>query len=619
MATLIQSNELGLTFETDENFVLNQTITNTYFDEIIASNLLPFPNANIHFSDDIWDFSIFSKLNVEKKSMRFHFESSPTAFKSELKKYVLVKVLENNNKTQTINRKFNEIRMFFSYLSQENIHSIHEVTPSILRNYLDTRKMLSLKSIRMTKMSILDFYQYYSANYVDIYSSELRDLLDLGSSKAYKAASKENRTPNIDEDYFQAFIKAIISMIKDQDEPPVMRAIACIYLILSQTGLRLSEVLALETNSLQETTINHTKTNYLLYKTWKRTSGDNSFHMEKTYVNELTEFAFKQLVEIYSNRRADLNIEYLFLGGENKKKESQFPIDISAFSKLRERFFIHIDKYIPTININPDSFPNLSTVKVFKGSKNGIPIATLTFPNTHQFRVHMATDLYNKGVPLQYVEKFMGHLTTEMQGYYYRPSKDNPQENLTFSIDTIKGIITGDTKILGDKANELSDRITDFIKKNHFNVEKDIEEIARQLSDKIPIRQKTGGVCIKSSILRDCSKDAPTNEFFCAYSVCPNIFHFYYMVGVSLRQTKELVASIELNKTRNHQKQAQKEINMLSTIIRKRLIPELQELERMISIKGVDSIIESYPDLEEIVLNLNQINEEVTKWKQLIS
>ena len=91
------------------------------------------------------------------------------------------------------------------------------------------------------------------------------------------------------------------------------------------------------------------------------------------------------------------------------------------------------------------------------------------------------------------------------------------------------------------------------------------------------------------------------------------------MVGVSLRQTKELVASIELNKTRNHQKQAQKEINMLSTIIRKRVMPELQELERMISIKGADSIIESYPDLEEIVLNLNQINAEVNAWKQMIS
>lgn len=113
--------------------------------------------------------------------------------------------------------------------------------------------------------------------------------------------------------------------------------------------------------------------------------------------------------------------------------------------------------------------------------------------------------------------------------------------------------------------------------------------------------------------------DRKKNEFFCAYSVCPNIFHFYYMVGVSLRQTKELVASIELNKTRNHQKQAQNEINMLSTIIRKRVMPELQELERMISIKGTDSIIESYPDLEEIVLNLNQINAEVNAWKQLIS
>ena len=134
------------------------------------------------------------------------------------------------------------------------------------------------------------------------------------------------------------------------------------------------------------------------------------------------------------------------------------------------------------------------------------------------------------------------------------------------------------------------------------------------LAKKLPIRQKTGGVCIKSSQLRECSMDAKTNEFYCAYGVCPNIVHFYYMADVTYRQCKELQETININKERGHMRQVEKETNMLYTITKKRLIPELEDLKAVIKRDGFESVYEIHPEVQPIVENIDIIEKEAITW-----
>jgi len=224
---------------------------------------------------------------------------------------------------------------------------------------------------------------------------------------------------------------------------------------------------------------------------------------------------------------------------------------------------IHIDKHLKTLDVEPQQTVGLQTSVIDKSMKGALSIrkinaTTLTFPTTQQFRVHVCTDLYHKGVPLQYVQKFMGHLSHEMQGYYVRP-KNQIQENVEFSKRTLQNILSGRVTLLGSNSNDLTSKIQDFVEENHFNVQKDLDTIVNSLLNKIPIRQKMGGVCIKSSILRDCSVDAKTNEFYCAYGVCPNVFHFFYNIDISYRKAKELSQSIAINNSNGFIKQTQKE------------------------------------------------------------
>ena len=91
------------------------------------------------------------------------------------------------------------------------------------------------------------------------------------------------------------------------------------------------------------------------------------------------------------------------------------------------------------------------------------------------------------------------------------------------------------------------------------------------------------------------------------------------MADVSYRQTKELAETITINQKRGLLKQVQKELNMLNTILHSKLLPELDELKAVISEKGALAILKEYPDLKDIIENLEQIDEEVITWKSMIA
>ena len=185
----------------------------------------------------------------------------------------------------------------------------------------------------------------------------------------------------------------------------------------------------------------------------------------------------------------------------------------------------------------------------------------------------------------------------------------------------IGSTLVDESAVYEDRISEITCsnniKINEFIEKNEYNVETDLQTICEKLAEQIPIRQKTGGVCIKSSMLRECSKDAKTNEFYCAYGVCQNIFHFYYMANISYRQVCELAETIAINKQRGLLRQVQKEEHMLKHIAKTKLIPELDELKNVLDKKGYEAIVMEYPDLKDIIENLDEIYKEALSWSKI--
>lgn len=621
--TAIYITELQIDYEIPEEVTINNSQFSNYIDTLKKINRLPFSKGDIYYSDDYWDFSSFSDLNIATKNLRFNFGlMNDSVFKDDVKNFVLISLLENNQKIQTIHKNFLNLKSFFLDMeSTYHVYDIKDITIPIVKDYLQQiRKLNSVVKLRTTKSVLRGFFMQYSANFSQIATKGMLDLFDHDDSRAFKSYQQAHKTQNIPKQYFDALVSACVKVMNDTDAPIYIRGAACVYIILSQTGLRIGEILGLHVGALHTTTIfNGEKADYLEYFTWKRENGNNTASTALTYINDLSRKAYDVLMDIYSGRRKEFELDYLFMGGKHPSRSS-FPYHSESFKKIAFQFFIYLDSngLLESVNLPVDQYPtlhrfNTKSDRVLRSKRlPDQPVESLTFPNSQQFRFHCCSVLAEKGIPLEYIQRFMSHLTDDMVRYHILP-QNTPQEDMDFSLKTLREVVSGKTKILGgDKG--LSEKINQFIEKNNFNVATDLEEICKNLSEKIPIRQKTGGVCIKSSQLRECSIDAKTNEFYCAYGVCPNIVHFYYMIDITYRQCQELLESISINEARGHKRQVEKEKNMLYNITTSKLIPELQELKTVIERDGLETVYESHPEVQPIVERLDEVEKEAQLW-----
>ena len=130
----------------------------------------------------------------------------------------------------------------------------------------------------------------------------------------------------------------------------------------------------------------------------------------------------------------------------------------------------------------------------------------------------------------------------------------------------------------------------------------------------MPIKEKYGGICIKSGPKRDCSKDAKTDEFYCSYNVCPNHFHLYTMADITYNKCKTILKTIKHNKDNGFIRQSEKEQNKLNHVVKSHLLPELKQLKEEVMKKGEVWIKEKYPQITSIIDNYDAILKEVDSW-----
>lgn len=631
MSTLLKLNkvEVDLEFELKEYTNLNTCGAKSYFDHLKLIDKLPFSKVEVYYCDPIWDFSSIRKLNISSSSMRLNFERAHHAFVDDIKNFILLKILNNRHKISSICNSCKLIISFFNYVADEKKYYYFKHIPDkIVAEYLKSlgeeanEKGVNVdEALYRSKAIIEDFYTFYAANFEDLFTTELKDILSRKKHiEALKRDREKNKIPDIPKDYFDKLLSALIKVIDDEEASLDFRSLACLFLIMSQIGLRWGEMLGLETGQDKTTKLKTGETAYYLeYKTWKREKGNNTYTIAKTYMNELAKKGYDTLVELHKEKRESIEtvFPYLYMGDANQNDSSHFPLSADNTKYTRHKFYIYLDRYLPMIDVHKEhyneGFAYLdATLNAFLSYK----IKTLTFPDTRQYRVHVCTELYEKQVPLKFIKKFMSHLSTEMEGYYVRAKTPSIQEDEIYSEKVFDRIVSG-LKPIGRAG--LKGEIDSFIAKGKYNIEKDRPTIVAMLKAEMPVRPKTGGFCCKSMLGFPCMSGDETDDFYCAYGVCPNIFSFFYNFDVDYRKLKELEFAIEDNKKRGHKAMLIKNYNSLSKVIHEKILPELEDLEAQIAKHGLEAIVEEYsedcPDLKNIAENLDTIYVEVEKWK----
>lgn len=603
-----------------------QTITETYISDIPWNNnpALCFPDNNttyeeafrnvieftpsfddrIKFKDDTWDFRKFY-ADINSDSYILHFCSASIDYKEFLKFFALYQI-SHKSKISTVYRRVTDFIYLISEVKTEtNDKPFSLITSEDISMTIENKEVTNSRKSSLYACAHL-IYDFIIKNYNLKYPVDINALKERSATYRKKAQQYDDKLSNIPEEYYIDIVNKAIEVLNDKSVCLNTRMTAGMIILASQTGLRRQDLLGIKKDDLLEKhlPISNVTCHYLHFQTRKPSKAHSDMLEFDIFASELFVDAFTKMCEI--RKQCEFcNEPYLYVLDSTHSSKNTYPITDYRFNcEYQKFFFMHMNNHIDK------TWEGITPVK-YRLRKYDI---ILNIPSVSQFRVHLATALYNNGVSLVYIQRYLGHLSEYMLGYYVRP-KDNSQENADYAERIVKKIVCDDGTPIGVMGKELKDNLIAFIQKGDYNVATDTQQILDDLGENLVIREKGAGLCcVKTSII-PCKHDARTNATLCAFGLCPNIFHFYDAVDVSYQTLHDLEQSYALNLDRGFTRAAEKELRKLKDFIERRFKPELNELNRLVNKHGLEAFCLEHPDLRKVATNINDIYKEVELWE----
>lgn len=593
-----------------------QLVLETLFD------VVPLYDKRISYLDDHWDFRPYYH-HKNRHTLSIHFDKVvPTELKELAKMFVVHRILENDT-PETPHGRLRVVKRMLKTISEtKGKESILLVTFEDLKEAINKNK-IKIQTLRYYWESISIFWAFLKEDCKMELPVDMNKLRAETSRIRDRAKEKveENRLPDIPLPLMNAIVNAATKVMRGVEYSYPERAFACLLLIITQLGLRLGDALNLRINQLKTISLINVpvQASFIHYTTGKPSRGRGPLLEYNMYATDLCKEAYETLTILRRQHPDADKVDYLYLpynrlkhrGHERLVPVSRYPANNQKFNDEYGRFIaknLYKECSIAWEGISPCKLGCFKGRKMYEGDVDKL----FYFPDTRQYRVRVCTALYEKGVPLSYIKKFMGHLTEEMLGYYCRP-KDSYKENLEYSRKVLQSIVGEDSTPIGANGEHLKTKLKEFVASNQYNVYSDIDEIISKLGNKLVIRAKTGGVCIKTSMI-PCADDVSTNKLLCAFNLCPNVYQFYWMADVSYLDFKTAEAAYSQTLNNGFVIEASKQKAIAKSIVTRRLLPELAALRDSICRMGSKTVIERYPSLIEIIGNLDNIQKEVELW-----
>lgn len=575
--------------------------------EVIVDRI-PVRSTRIDFADDRWDFNAYYD-GINDPSYVITFSGLPDELKSYCKFYALDQ-LRARKKVSTVSgrvRTFKDVVM--SIIEAKDLVSFALVTADDVLSEVAGRGN-SPSSDRGAYVAVLHVARFIVKEYGLPLSLDLEAVRLLAADAARHAAevASYHKTPDIPAEYFDAILTAAIAVMRDDSAAYNRQVTACLIVMLSQLGMRISDLLALRTGQLhvKELTRTGRTASFIRYKSRKPSRPGGPMLEFDVFSNALCTEAFEKLVSLRERCTLDGKGDFLYVLDPVSTSKDELPVPSHRFKKEYIRF---IADELPEMCRRP--WEGIRSRKCRPGTKDE---AVIYAPQTVQYRVRVCTVLYERNVPLLYVQRYMGHLSEAMIGYYARP-KDVAKESARYAASILRDIVEDDVRLLGgSNGDELKARILEqFVARGGVTVYSGPEDIAKAFDGEVTIRAKSGGVCITSQLM-DCSKNKRTDALLCAYGLCPNLFHLYHMADVSYANFLVLQGTYSAALSAGRLREAEKELNKLKDLCRRRLVPELEELDREISSKGEQAVVEKHAHLLDIIRAKEEIRREVGLW-----
>lgn len=524
---------------------------------------LPFSNLDIRFSDDTWDFSATTDLPISKTKLVFYFDSS-SAYCEPLKMYVLDGILKKNVKIRVLQNKVISVMRFLKQFEAEGYKVYSRVPKTAFRRLFDDMEdTCSYNTVCAYKGYLLMFSDFYERNFEELADKSIRKFLQDRNTAKLNDIKHANKTPEVPIDYFPVFLDAIKAIMRNEQEDPEDRITAATIVLYSQIGFRTSELFTVKTGSINSvySPDKNKPLYYMDFISFKHGKGENGGTVAHTYINSLSKEAYELLDILCAENRKRLGIDTLFVTGNQKHTT----YNAQSYTNRYRKFILRHWKTLQCLNIG-DDYEDLSSVEVgvfFKPDKDGYYTYDknadwakdlqmddrIYYPTIRQFRVSVCTSLYRQQIPIHYIRKHMNHLSEDMAAYYIRPQKNLEKE---YSETIYRAVFKDGSKMLGTNGDAFVQKINEFIEQNRMNIQDDMEGVIQAVAKKFPLRSKVGGMCIRCGEVFPCASNNSTDVIYCAFGMCPNHCHMFFMADWMLSTADGMYSSLVEQELVNH-------------------------------------------------------------------
>ena len=617
---------------------MNNSLQNHYYEDFIVnipweSNPMLHPHDNfaayiaavrmimgdkpvaqsVDYNSDTWDFNRTHEVPTNNPHAIFQLGNVPEELKDYVRFFIIHK-LEKPKKLSTINTRLHNALSIICSIIQKTPHkTIGVIDIDDIVEEVQSRDV-SASHIHNMYESLYQFYYFLEENCHRSLPVKLQTLKRLGieAKRQSMITQDEDKLPDIPKEYFNKIFTVCLAVMRDKNKPNRDRAVAAAIIILSQLGVRLGDLLRLAADSLFSQEVEGHIMYYINYSVEKLSKPHAPQARFDIYASELCVEAFNILLEMrkYCPQSGQFNYLIMLPVVPNNPKKITYPMLNTTFNNVYKHFCV---KYLPLECRYEWKGISPSSVMVYDKEKKKMVKETIYVPESGQFRVRLCTYLYEHGVKLSFIEQHLAHLSEMMFGYYARP-KDTRQENAENAERFIKNIILDGMTPIGLHSEELSANLRSFIERKKLNVHTDMKEIMDSLDNEVAIRAKTGGFCYRSSLL-PCPEDPHTNKLLCAYNRCPNVYSFFYMADITYSRFTACKDAYYANLQRGLKNAARKELISAQDIINRTLYPQVFQLEKELNKHGREDILAKYPQLADIVNNIETIKQEMRIWK----
>ena len=416
-----------------------------------------------------WDLSdLMVNKTGSKSSSVIDFSPIPIHMISVIKKYIYYRLGTVSISSVTSNEIYSMVNIT-KYLNSKGL-DFEDVTDEVFTEYADYLKSLNYSNSAGYTLSYALENLLRIGNRYKWFNSPI-NLVRVNARKLWnKAAPPSRPTEAIPDDVLDQIINAALHK---ETNIPLKAGI----LIQSQTGIRINEVLSLQTGCLKKDDYG----SFIWVKITKTENGD--YDEYKVYLTDVAINAIEELEKYSKEYRKESGLKELFLSKHNYKGEN----------KVR--------------TITPRNFAG--KLKTFAErwnitDENG----EIYYFHSHQFRATFAKKALENGHSLELIRQQFHHASLDMTLRYLNIDEEMVQK------EYISAVFSPDSKVVGINADTINEANKEMFRGKTAS---DIEEIQKTLSKQIVLHPLPNGACAHNVFQEPC-----TNGSQCFFFNCPN-------------------------------------------------------------------------------------------------